>query len=243
MNELQLVVLRLNWAEPNPGPPAPRLLRGAIADRFCDNTLFHQHDFNGLVYRYPRIQYRWDHSGAVVVGFGEGVQSLMDLPWAGLSLRIGSRFLTILDVECSLRRHVIHPTDRLIRYRLGSPWIPFNQDNIPRYRVMSPEQQAAERDRLSVAGLLIGLRGLGVRVDFRLYASFEMRGCQRCEYKDVSLTGFRGTLLANLDLPDGMAIGRAVSHGYGWLTREASNVVLPRRSEYEHQEDRSAAHP
>jgi hypothetical protein len=238
VNELQIAVVRLIWIDPNPGPPAPRLLRGAIADRFRGNALFHQHGSEGLVYRYPRIQYRWDHSGAAVIGFGDGVQSLMDLPWPGLSLRLGSRFLTVLDAECSLRRHVVKPTDRLIRYRFGSPWIPFNQDNIPRYRAMSPEEQAAERDRLAVAGLLIGLRGLGVGISFRLYASFESRASQRasfesrasqrCEYKNLSLTGFRGTLLANLDLPDGMAIGRAVSHGYGWLTRELSIAEPPR---------------
>ncbi len=39
-------------------------------------------------------------------------------------------------------------------------------------------------------------------------------------YKDVHLAGFRGRLLTNLDLPDGFALGRAVSHGYGWIERE-----------------------
>ena len=185
VNELELVVVRLTWVEKDPGPPATHLLRGAVAWRFPDNALFHQHDADGLIYRYPRIQYRWERSGATVVGFGEGVRSLLELPWAGLSLRIGSRFLTILEAECSLRRHVVQPTDRLIRYRFDSPWIPFNQANFLRYRHLAPEKKASERDRLAVAGLLIGLRGLDVSIDFRLFASFELAGSVALQIQGV----------------------------------------------------------
>jgi len=36
-------------------------------------------------------------------------------------------------------------------------------------------------------------------------------------YKGQKLMGFKGTLVANVDLPDDIAIGKAVS--YGWLVR------------------------
>ena len=218
MKSIDIATVRLILADPARTPPSAHLLRGAIASLFGENSLFHQHDSGGLLYRYPKIHYRWDSSGPFVLGFGEGVRALLDLPWPGLSLRIGQRSLNVLEVECSFQQHEIRPTERLVRYRFGSPWIPFNQENHARYRTMSPEEQAAERDRLAVAGLLMGLRGIGIDVDYRLYASFEMRVSRPCPYKDVSLTGFLGTLLANLDLPDGLAIGRAVSHGYGWFS-------------------------
>ena len=96
---------------------------------------------------------------------------------------------------------------------------------------------------MAVAGLLMGLRGLGVNVGIRLYACFEMRCSQRCQYKELSLAGFRGTLLANLDLPDGMAIGRAVSHGYGWLARELNASDTCASSQEERKETECAAHP
>jgi hypothetical protein len=83
-------------------------------------------------------------------------------------------------------------------------------------------EEAAERDRLAVAGLLIALRGCGVELAGRLYAAFELRATQPCRYKHVELLGFRGRLLANVDLPDGFALGRAVSHGYGWLCRDSA---------------------
>ena len=111
-------------------------------------------------------------------------------------------------------------TDHLIRYRFMAPWLPLNQELYQRYRELSQAGQIRERDRLAVAGLLISLRGFGVEIAGRLFAAFEIRSSRACPYKGVQLIGFRGRLLTNLDLPDGFALGRAVSHGYGWIERE-----------------------
>src|SRR5207249_3346665 len=92
-------------------------------------------------------------------------------------------------------------------------------ENYERYRSMSRADQAGERDRLGVAGLLMALRGYGVEFRERLFAAFELRCALPCRYKEVTLLGFHGMLLANVDLPDGFALGRAVSHGYGSLCR------------------------
>jgi hypothetical protein len=35
----------------------------------------------------------------------------------------------------------------------------------------------------------------------------------------VSLLGFEGTFVSNLDLPDNLALGRSVTHGFGWFHR------------------------
>ena len=51
MNELELVVVRLTWADGDPDLPAAHLLRGALASRFPGNSLFHQHDADGLIRR------------------------------------------------------------------------------------------------------------------------------------------------------------------------------------------------
>ena len=68
------------------------------------------------------------------------------------------------------------------------------------------------------------LRGFGVEFPTRLYAAFELQATRPCQYKGVELLGFQGRLLTNVDLPDGFALGRAVSHGYGWLCREEAQA-------------------
>ena len=39
--------------------------------------------------------------------------------------------------------------------------------------------------------------------------------------KGNALIGFRGAFVTNLGLPEGLAIGRSVSHGFGWFRRAA----------------------
>jgi hypothetical protein len=222
MTAIDIVTVRLTWAENLSMQRSPYLLRGAIAERFADNSLFHQHEGGRLAYRYPSIHYRWDQHGAAVVGFGVGVRALMDLSWPGLRLDIGGQQVSVLEATCSLRRSTIVPAGRLLRYRFEAPWLPFPVDLYQRYRRMTAEEQEKERDRLAVANLLMAMRGLGVTFPERLFAAVEVHRPHTCAYKGVELLGFTGTLLANVDLPTGFAIGRAVSHGYGWLSRTSA---------------------
>jgi Cas6b C-terminal domain/Cas6b N-terminal domain len=231
MTAVDLVTMRLTWAEETSVRPAPHLLRGAVANRFPDNPLFHQHDGERVVYRYPQVQYRWDREGPMIVALGEAARFLTGVDWAGMELRIGDQPLTVRDAVYSFRRHEIRPCPRLMRYRFVAPWLPFSQENYHHYRSMSTAEQVVERDRLAVAGLLIALRGFGVEFPGRLFAAFELFGARPCQYKGLDLLGFRGRLLANVDLPDGFAVGRAVSHGYGWLCCEAPDSPS-RRSEH-----------
>jgi hypothetical protein len=239
MSAVDLVTVRLTWAEEGSVRSSPDLLRGAVAGRFPDNPLFHQHDGERVVYRYPQVQYRWDRDGPVLLGLGEGARFLSAVEWAGMELRIGDRPLTVRDAVCTFRRHEIRPTTGLVRYRLAAPWLPFSQENYRRYQSMNAEERLAERDRLAVAGLLIALRGFGVEFPCRLYAAFESAAARPCRYKGVDLLGFRGRLLTNVDLPDGFAFGRAVSHGYGWLRRD--DFRTPSRTT-DHDADPAADH-
>ena len=231
MSAVDLVTIRLTWVQDAPMRPAPHLLRGAVADRFPDNPLFHQHDGERVVYRYPQMQYRWDREGPMIVALGEAARFLTGVDWAGMELRIGGEFLTVRDAVYSFRRHEIRPSPRLMRYRFVAPWLPLSQENYQRYRSMNAAQQVAERDRLAVAGLLIALRGFGVDFPGRLFAAFELHGARPCHYKGVDLLGFHGRLLANVDLPDGFALGRAVSHGYGWLCGDAPDLTSRRSAD------------
>jgi hypothetical protein len=220
MTTVDLLTLRLTWVEAAPVRPAAHLLRGAVAALFPDNPLFHQHDGDQVIYRHPLVQYRWDRDEPILFAIGGAAQSLVGIDWVGRSLRIGEQYVTIRDAVCAFHQHTICPVERLLRYRFMAPWLPFNQENHRKYRSLPFAEREAERDRLAVAGLLIALRGFGVDFRTRLYAAFECHAARPCRYKGVELLGFRGRLLANVDLPDGFALGRAVSHGYGWLCRE-----------------------
>ena len=219
MKAVDQVVIRLHFAS-RVSRPAPSHLRGAIAAMFPDDPLFHQHEEGELLYRMPRIQYRWDAGGAMLVGLEEAARRLVTVAWPGMELRLGNDRVRITDAECTFRRTEVETVDRLLRYQFMAPWLPFSQENYKRYGEMALEDREAERDRLARAGILIGLRGLGVEVRERLLVAVEDARPERCLYKGVEMLGFTGRVLLNLRLPPGFAFGRAVSHGYGWVMPE-----------------------
>jgi Cas6b C-terminal domain/Cas6b N-terminal domain len=215
------VRLRLAGATPR---PAPYHLRGAIAERFPEDPLFHQHAGNGLLYRLPLIQYRWNEEGPFLLGLEEGARRLLEVDWPGMELRLGNQRVTVTEADCAFQRFEVRMVPHLLRYRLAAPWLPFSQENYALYQRLGPAAQAQERDRLARGGILIGLRGLGVEVTEHLFVAVEAVSPERCDYKGVDLLGFWGRVLANVELPPGFAFGRAVSHGYGWIVPESNEV-------------------
>lgn len=217
MSVVDVVTVRLVLSGRERPRPAPYLLRGAIAGLFPECSLMHQHEGDRLVYRYPRVQYRWDEEGPMLVGLHEGARFLSSVDWTGLELRLGDRTATVTEAQCSFRRHEVRMSETLRRYAFIAPWIPLSQENHARYQTLPLEGRMTELDRLAVAGLLLALRAIGFEVPGRLYAAFESQRVVECPYKDVQMTGFLGHLLCNVELPEGLAMGRAISHGYGWV--------------------------
>ncbi len=218
-NAIPITTVKLVWKEPVQGAPKPHLLRGAIASCFPEEALFHQHNSSGLIYRYPLVHYRWQRSDGILAGFHDGAKLLANIPFLDLSLRLGSEVVRIADVELNCGLASVSVSDRLLRYRFVSPWLPFNQDTYESYVRLGLSAKAHERDRLAVANILMMLKGLKVEFPVRLYAAIEVRKTVSCQYKDQKLIGILGTLVTNADMPNGVAIGKAVSHGFGWIER------------------------
>lgn len=214
--------VELCWDRAIPGPAATRAgqLRGALAATFADDDLFHQHATHGQpLYRYPRVQYRWRAGRGLVIGWQTAAQRLLQLPWLDLELRLGAASaVRIADVRLTTCHASFGIGECLHRYRFLSPVLLFNQRIYAAYRAMDTlEQRQVERNRLLVASLLIGLRGLGIHFPGRLYASFIQCTTVSCHYKQQELIGLQGEFVSNAVLPDGLGIGHAPSHGYGWI--------------------------
>ncbi len=214
--------VELRWDRELAGGPQRRTkqLRGALANAFRGDDLFHQHDLltGKALYRYPRVQYRWRHGRGLVVGWGEAVDRLLALPWLELTLLLGEDAVVVVDAVLTLAQAPFGVSAQLDHYRLETPALLFNQENYRRYQILTEPQQRSERERLLIANLLSAMRGLEVTFPERLYATFsEVQTCV-CHYKGEQLLGLTGELATNAVLPDGFSFGHAVSHGFGWLT-------------------------
>jgi hypothetical protein len=195
-------------------------LRGSIAKSFPSEPLFHQHQQDENLYRYPQIQYRREKNKGIIFGIQEGASRITELPWLEIKLEFNFQPVLITEVDIAFSKAVFGVENRLIRYRFLSPWIPFSSSNYSRYHEMSVSERRLERDRLLLSQILSALKGLGIHFPERLYAAFEKKREILVPYKDQQMNGFLGHFVSNALLPNHLALGRSVSHGYGWIIQE-----------------------
>jgi hypothetical protein len=198
--------------------------RGAVASIFRTETAFHGHDGDRTVARYPEVHYRWTLEGPTLFAVGPAAHLAMAHPWPSATVRIGAEERRIVEIDWSVTAIQRAFSRRLVRYELGAPWIALNQENHARYRALSGSARRAELDRILVGNLLSMSKGLGwfYAPDETIYAAFEPAREVHCEVKEVSLIGFEGSFVSNLDLPDDLAVGRSVSLGFGWFRRASA---------------------
>lgn len=220
LTEVSYSEIELRWVQALDGPAEVRArqLRGSVGRCFAGDPLFHQHDGSGrALYRYPRIQYRWQDGCGVVAGWGEAAQHLLAIPWLELELLLGDDAVQIDDISLVTHKVRFGVGPRLLRYRLASPALLLNQKNYRRYRELEPAGRRDELDRLLIAQILTAMRGLGVEFDGQLYGAFTQVRSVISRYKQQELVGITGQFVCNAVLPAGFAIGHGVSHGFGWI--------------------------
>lgn len=195
--------------------------RGAAASIFADDPAFHGHVGDRTIPRYPEVHYRWVDGAPALFALGPAAQRVMAHPWPGTVVRLGDEEVTIVEADFRALAVTRSFSRRLVRYELRAPWIALNQENYARYRTESPGARRAELDRILVGNLLTMSQAFGwfFEATETVYAAFEPAGEVTTSVKGVPLIGFEGTFVTNLALPDGLAIGRSVSHGFGWFRR------------------------
>jgi hypothetical protein len=204
---------------------SPQLLaawwRGAVASLFLADTAFHGHDGAHTVPRYPEVHYRWLAGAPALFAIGAAAQQAMAHPWPGATVRLGEHHRTVAQVDWTVSAIQRSFSRHLVRYELVAPWIALNQENHARYRALDGLERRAELDRILVGNLLTMSQAFGWFYESHetVYAAFEPEREVPCVVKGVSLLGFQGSFVTNLELPDDLALGRSVSHGFGWFRR------------------------
>lgn len=210
----------------------PQLLaarwRGAVASHFPEESAFHGHEGDRSIARYPEVHYRWVNGSPTLFAVGDAARVAMAHPWPGADVRLGEIERRITQVDWSSLAISRTFSRRLLRYRFCAPWIALNQQNFEHYRAANRDARRALLDRILVGNLLTMSRAFGGFFDEGdvVYAAFELERDVPCALKGTSLIGFEGSFVANLELSDALAIGRSVSHGFGWFRRATDEQSL-----------------
>lgn len=217
MNKIPVTRVVLTFSTPLGFQAKSNSLRGAIASHFPEEPLLHQHLSDGFLYRYPLVQYRWANGKGVLIGFWEGAKLLARLPLMEKELRIETQTVTVIDAEMKFAFEEITASTKLEKYEFISPWLPLNQENFHKFGAMEPHERLKELERIAVGNILATMKGLKYEFPARLFCAFQEKRQVQCKYKNRVFLGFFGELSVNAMLPNDLSIGKAVSHGFGWL--------------------------
>lgn len=179
-------------------------------------------------YRYPKIQYRVRQGKAAVFAINEGVTALQqvlanndwNINWEGAP--------TALQIEdLRMNEHFLRTSPQIHRYKMFK-WIALSNES---YDQWLNHPNMIDRSRLLQKKLenhLIGLcKGLGWTWDKRIEANLELiRKVQPLSVHGVQLLAFDVEFSTNVILPSGIAFGKSVSLGFGWLVPHRVNPTF-----------------
>lgn len=191
-------------------------LSATEADMF---SVFHNHldEGAGTLHRPALIHYRAAQNSAILWGMNEGADAL--LRWqseAPEHIVMGGARYALNPVEMRRSRQALNQSEGWHYYRLHD-YLALNPENYARF--MAEHRLRARTELLEntlAAHLLAFCQGAGWYLPQRLEIDLvELHGYKKTRFHNVDLLAFELTYRCNLALPDEIALGKAVSHGFG----------------------------
>ena len=203
-------------------PQEIQLFRGAVIASLNEkDILFHNHTEDGVVYRYPRIQYKRIHKKAAIVCVKEGIKSIGELFCAGdYQYKIGEREVDMQIESINTYQCDIDFCEVPMRYRILN-WLPLNSENYKEYQeIEGMAQRITFLEEKLIGNLLSFFTEIGFRAEQQIELHItDITGQRLAHYKGVKLMAFDIEFKVNLTLPQYIGLGKSVSVGFGTLTK------------------------
>ncbi len=193
--------------------------RGALIEKVGrEHVAFHNHvGDEGLVYRYPIIQYKSIGGKPSLFCVGQGVEEIHKL----FGLRNWSVEIAGAAHELRLERMDMNHTrlgvwEKTFHYRMAR-WLALNAENYQRYQSLdSLAARAAFLERMLTGNILSFAKGVDWHIEKPVAVSIkDIERQQSIRYKGVSLLAFDVSFSTNVFLPRYLGLGKSASHGFG----------------------------
>ena len=203
-------------------PQEIQLFRGAVIASLNEkDILFHNHTENGVVYHYPRIQYKRIHKKAAIICIKEGIKSIGELFCAeSYHYKFGEREVDMRIDTINTYQTDIDFCEEPKRYRLLN-WLPLNSENYKEYQAIEGmAQRITFLEEKLVGNLLSFFTEMGFRAEQKIELHItDITGQRLAHYKGVKLMAFDIEFKVNLTLPQYIGLGKSASIGFGTLTK------------------------
>jgi len=206
-------------------PLLPRQIpqfRGAVVEAMGQQEdLLHNHTADGgYHYRYPLIQYRAGKRQAGLYGIGEGATILRRFLLGVDSLNMGDTTYPLRISALQEEEHLLKMAEQPQHYRLYG-YLPFNQQN---YQAWQSKKNLVARIEMLEGTLVSHIFGFANALPFQLPGRLEVSLQEIQRMRPMWIHGHRRVgydlaFEANVDLPDGIGLGRSVAFGFGVLRK------------------------
>lgn len=195
-------------------------LRGFYANQNREEVMFHHHSKNGLLYRYPNIQYKIIKGKPLLIGVGKGAEILENTFFEDGEILLGNTMYRVLQRNIQNSYEEFGYTIEKAEYCFFTPWIALSQKNYAHfYQTKNNEEKRNLLTRILIGNIL----SMGKSVDYRFQEpiSVDLQVIwNKGRLKDTSVMFFSGSFTANVLLPDFLGLGKSVSRGFGTLTKK-----------------------
>ena len=190
-------------------------LRGYLGYLFIDDTEFHHHDENP--YRYPLIQYKKIKNELIVLGINDYSEIIFDKLSDLKEIVLPNYKVPITSIEFTNTTHQV--TDEMTKYEFQTPWIALNSENYEKFKTINSELRRRFLENILIGNFLSALRGMGISVDHKLYASIHRFSPKYATVHQNPFHAFYAQFTTNLSLPDFIGIGNSPSKGFGVIKK------------------------
>ncbi len=196
-------------------------LRGFIAHKFPQYDILHNHmKDGGLLYLYPRVQYKIIDGIALIIGIEEGVQTLQEIEPQLEIIQVNGNNHRISHKQFSIMKVQLSSVDTMVIYSFVRPWLALNEKNFPRYNQLKTKvKKSAFLKKILIGNLLSISKSFGYIVEQEINIESLDLIEKKSFLKGTPMLGFLGTFSINFEIPDYWGIGKSVSRGFGTVKR------------------------
>jgi len=220
MKNIRIVMVIFNIPIRNEELP---LLRGAVIKTTnFGNDLFHNHNEEGVIYRYPLIQYKKIHGKAALVCFEHGTEAVYDFfSQTDWSLKLGNREEELRVENVNATKFNTGVWNGQFYFRMTN-WLPLNQENYQKYHQSSHlSEKTAILEKVLLGNILTFLEGVGLKTDLVVKTGITRIAREKVlRYRGQLMQSYDLHFWTNVSLPAYASLGKGASVGFGMILPE-----------------------
>lgn len=192
-------------------------IRGYLAGKSPEETLFHNHTPGGLIYSYPRVQYKILNGSAWIICLAEGIAVTEKIKSID-NLILGNDCVKVIGINSENNESIIGIFESEKSYSFIAPWLGLNEDNYRKYLISYKRERKILLEKILIGNIISLCKGLGFTVpgDIRAKAQFEE---VPAILKGNRMLGFIGNFSVNFQIPNLWGLGKSVSRGFGTIIK------------------------